>query len=434
MEMLARRPRILFIAEPLSLAHVVRLATLARALDATRYEVWFASPQFPEMVFAGTHFIRRSIASEHPATTLARVARGQRMWDADALARYVASDLRLLNDVRPDLVIGDMRLSLTVSAPVSGVRYAPLINAYWSPYAVRAGFPIPDHPIVRLLGVQRIAPRYGLALPLVLQHFTRPLNRLRRRHGLAPFAGFLELLTFGDYTLHPDVPELIPTRDLPSNHLHLGALTWSPPVAMPAFWDRIDHRRPLVYVTLGSSGELRAYDAVLEAARRLPITMVVATAGRFVPKAVPSNVWVTDFVPGDRLAKRASLVICNGGSTTGYQALQQGTPVLGIPFNFDQYLAVETIVRAGAGLYVRSGDANPESVCEAIQTLLNDERFARSAREVGSVLRRYDACERFREFVDHALPAPVSRDEAPDNSRRSTQGAGQSTETCVSPT
>lgn len=401
----ARKARVLFVAEAVSLANVVRLATVAASLDRRGYEVWFASAQFPEVVFGGTRFIRRRIDSQLSDATLARVSRGQRAWGDRVLERYVANDLELLEEVRPDLVVGDLRLSLAVSAPASGTPYASLINAYWSPYAVRSAFPIPDHPFVRLLGVKRVARRYALALPFVFQYFAAPINRLRRRYGLPPFASLLQALTFGDYTLYPDVPELTPTRDLPASHRYLGTLSWSPRAALPSFWERMDHTRPLVYVTLGSSGELRAFDAVREAARRLPVEMLVATAGRFVPSSVPDNVWVTDFVPGDLVSRRAAVVISNGGSTTGYQALEQGTPVLGLPHNFDQYLASETITRAGAGVYVRSGEATAATVSHAVERLLFEERYTVAARAMRGSLERWNARRRFSEFVDHVVGA-----------------------------
>src|SRR3569832_992685 len=88
----ARKARILFVAEAVSLANVVRFAKLASALDTRRFEVWFASSHFPEVVFAGTRFNRRRIWSQAPEHTLARVARGRRPWNESTLASYVASD------------------------------------------------------------------------------------------------------------------------------------------------------------------------------------------------------------------------------------------------------------------------------------------------------------------------------------------------------
>jgi UDP:flavonoid glycosyltransferase YjiC (YdhE family) len=381
---------------------------LAEGLDRSRYDVVFASAHFPKIVFDGTHFTRRAIESQSPRHTLARVTRGQRPWDADMLERYVTSDLRLIEEIRPDLVLGDFRQSLAVSAPLSGTPCASLINAYWSPFAVRGAFPIPEHPLVRLLGVKQIARRYDIALPLVFQHFARPINAVRRRHGLEPLGGLLETLTFGDHILYPDIPELAPTSDLPPSHHYLGTLSWSPRAALPDFWERMDHDKPLVYVTLGSSGDLRAIEAVLAAARGLPVTMLVASAGRPMPQVVPDGVWVTDFVPGDIVARRAALVICNGGSTTGYQALEQGTPVLGLPSNFDQYLAAETMVRAGAALYVRSSEATEASVRAAIERLLLEERFRVSAQRLHASLATWDARSRFCAFVEDALAPRIS--------------------------
>ena len=398
-----RRPRILFIAEAVSLAHVVRLAMLAESLDPSRYDVWFASARFPRLVFAGTTFHRRRIESRSPERTLQRVARGQPPWVEAELARYVEDDLRLLDELRPDLVVGDFRLSLAVSAPIRRTPCATLINAYWSPHAVRDAFPIPEHPLVRVLGIRRVARRWRAVLPFVFRRFARPLNRLRKRYGLAPVGSLLEALTFGDHTLYPDIPELAPTRGLPADHHYLGTLSWSPRLPLPAAWDRMDHTRPLVYATVGSSGDLRVLEAVLGAARRLPITMLIATAGRCTPRAVADNVWLTDFVPGDVIARRAALVICNGGSTTSYQALEAGTPVLGLPSHLDQYLAAEAVARAGAGLYLRSGAATSRAIADAATRLLFEERFRLATSRLQAALAAWDARSRFREFVASAI-------------------------------
>ena len=48
----------------------------------------------------------------------------------------------------------------------------------------------------------------------------------------------------------------------------------------------------------------------------IPVKLSTAALGR-----LPGNVHATDFVPGHVVARRADVVVCNGGSTTGYQAL-----------------------------------------------------------------------------------------------------------------
>ncbi|MFC3374324.1 hypothetical protein ACFOLJ_00110 [Rugamonas sp. CCM 8940] len=65
------------------------------------------------------------------------------------MRRYVEDDLHVFKQARPDLVVGDFRLSLSISARLAGLPYVALSNAYWSPY-VRQRYPLPDIPLARL--------------------------------------------------------------------------------------------------------------------------------------------------------------------------------------------------------------------------------------------------------------------------------------------
>lgn len=411
--MSAPRKRVLFVAENVSLAQVVRLKVLAASLDPGRFDVHFACSQFDPMIFADVDCRRWPIASISHAQMLRRLQRGQRPYDLRTLARYAREDMCLLERVEPALVVGDLRLSLAVAAPKLGVTYAALINAYWSPFAPRDGFPMPEHPLIDLIGAPRVAPHYHKALPFVFDHFARPLNSLRRRHGLPAVGSLLEALTHADHTLYPDCPELAPTRGLPASHHYLGHVAWSPGGALPARVEALDPARPLIYLTLGSSGSLRVLDRVLLAVSRLPVQVLLASAGRFRRAQLPANVHAAEFVPGDAAARRAALVICNGGSSTAYQALAEGVPVLGLPFNFDQYLSMAAIERAGAGRMLRSGSARSSEIAAEIEHLLRSETHRAAARQVATALRRYDACGRFAAFAGEVLgTAPALRSSA----------------------
>ena len=401
----ARRRRILFVCEAVTLAQVVRLATLARALDPARYEIHFASAVFDPLIFSGTEF-RRHLVYSLPARTIdARVAGGRRLYGERTLARYVSEERALFGAVRPDLVVGDLRLSLAVSAAVDRVPYANLINAYWSPFAVRDGFPLPDHPIVRLLGVERAAQGFAKALPFVFAHFAAPVNALRATYGLSDLGSLPDILTGGDHTLFPDVPALIPTRQLPAHQRYLGPVLWSPPVALPPWWDRLDARRPTVYVTLGSSGRVDLLPLVVEAAASLGLQAVVATAGRarLDAGALPPHVYVADYLPGHLAARRAQAVVSNGGSTTGYQALAEGRPVLGVAFNLDQYLAMTAISEAGGGVLVRAGTADRATVRAGLQKVMEEPALTTGAAALGEDFRRWDGPAAFASWLGQTL-------------------------------
>jgi len=399
----ARRPRILFVAEAITLAQVVRLVTLARGLSPARYEVVFASAPFDPVAFAGTDLAPLPLVTVDRKNVLRKIERGERIYEKDVLTKYVEAELELFERVEPDLVVGDFRLSLAVSARRAGIPHASLINAYFSPHAERDGFPLPDHPIVSLLGAKRAAEYFPRALPLVFAHFVAPLDAVRKRYGLPPSGGLLEALSAGDFTLFPDVPELCPTRELPASHRYLGHVPWEPPVALPAWLPEREGRRPLVYVTLGSSGRLSALDSVLRVLGELDIDVLLATAGRFELEHPPANVRVERFVPGGLVARRASFVVTNGGASTSYQALAEGTPVLGVPSNLDQYLAMTAIEKASAGRLVRAGEATPAAIRSAVSELFTSPALKAGALRVARAFARTSCHERFQGVLDEVF-------------------------------
>ena len=115
--------------------------------------------------------------------------------------------------------------------------------------------------------------------------------------------------------------------------------------------------------------------------------------------ALPANVQAMAFVDGHAACARARVVIHNGGSSTGYQALAAGTPVLGIPSNLDQYLASERIDRQGAGLSLRAGTLTAARVRASLQRILSEPSFSAAAASLASVFRKSDASSRFHDFV-----------------------------------
>jgi len=401
------RTPILFVAEAVTLAQVVRLWTLAQALDPRRYEAHFAAARFDPRIFdaGGVPLRRWPIQSLDPGAVAKDVAAGRRIYEEKTLAGYVAEERALLREIRPAAVVGDLRLSLSVSAPLERVPHVALINAYWSPHAVRDGFPMPDHPLVRLFGETLAARYFPAALPKVFAHFARQVNRLRRRHGLPPIGALPEVLLHADATVFPDIPALVPTAGSPGHHHYIGPVLWSPRVPLPPWWDSLDPDRPTVYVTLGSSGLADLLLVVLRAVEALGFQAMVATAGRVAVTELPPHVHAADLIPGDLAARRACLVVSNGGSTTGYQALAAGRPVVGVASNLDQYLAMQAIEKAGAGVLLRAGSLDEGAARLGLEKVAGDPSYAAAARTIAGRFAAWDSGARFAAVVDQITAA-----------------------------
>ncbi|MGD8630206.1 MAG: glycosyltransferase [Gammaproteobacteria bacterium] len=398
-----RRKRILFFAEAVTLAHVTRPLILARSLDPERYEVHFACASGYDFLFEDAGFTRWSIETIPAERFLNALATGSRLYNYQTLVRYLEDDLRVLDAVSPDLVVGDFRLSLAVSAPLRKVPYAALANAHWSP-CTTSGFPLPEHPMASILGVGLANALFQMVRPVIFAYHGMPLNRLRRRHGFPALGDLRHVYTHGDYTLYTDIPEMIPiSSDCPSTHRYIGPVIWSPDMPLPDWWDSLSKDKPCVYVTLGTSGRSDLLPDVIHALGALPLTAIVATAGRKQLEQVPDNVYVADYLPGLAAAQRADLVICSGGSATAYQALSQGVPVLGIAANMDQYLTMNGICHIGAGRLLRAGRTDSAAVTRLVTDLLGNEDYRAAARRIAAQFSEYDAASRFGVFVQEYL-------------------------------
>jgi UDP:flavonoid glycosyltransferase YjiC (YdhE family) len=397
------RRRVLFMAEATTLAHVTRPMVLARALDAAQYEIHFACAQGYDNFLADSPFTRWPLWSIPPQQFLDALARGRPLYDQPTLERYVEADFEVLDAVRPDLVVGDFRLSLAVSAAVRRIPYAALTNAHWSPYSSLGPLPLPEHPLARVVGVTAATLMFRAVSPLVFSRHALPLNRLRRRHGLEPLGDLRHAYTHGDFTLYADTPGLVPTANLPANHLYLGPVLWSPRTELPPWWAELPQDQPLVYVTLGSSGQATLLPEIVEALAHLPLLAAVATAGRVPADALPAGVRAAAYLPGQEAARRSQVVICNGGSATVYQALAEGVPVLGIASNMDQHLTMQAVRQAGAGILLRAGKADRRAVRRAVQALLAPPDYRQAAGRVAAEFTRFDAPSRFSTFVDSVL-------------------------------
>jgi UDP:flavonoid glycosyltransferase YjiC (YdhE family) len=296
--------------------------------------------------------------------------------------------LRLIEELKPDLVISDLRFSVAISAELTGTRHIAISNLYWSPYRQLGFDPMPDF-------VKRQAPTEKRSATAVV-------NELRTAVGLPLVDGYCSLVTRGSFAAYADPPALIDTVALPDNHVVLGPILWEPRTTRSDWLDG-PLLRPFVYVNLGSTGDVRNLSHLVGALAPIAGTVLVATAGRVRVADPPPNVRVYDFVPGGDVCRVADLVVCNGGSGAIYQALREGVPVLGIWSNIDQYLSSRVVQNAGAAYAIEASTVDTDIIAEAATKLLRDGRYRQAAASLSSTVRALDPRDTFPALVRRAL-------------------------------
>ena len=389
------------------MAHFVRPLALADSLDTSQYDIHFYAPSRFAGYLKGKPFAVGELGSMPGEQFLANTARGAPVFPADVIRRYVNQDRELIGRIKPDLVIGDMRLSLPISARLEGVLWAVMINAYWSPYTRHRSI-LPSLPLTRWVPPRLLGPVYRLTEPLAYAIHAGEMNRVRKEFGIPALPADLRMMyTEGSFVLYPDIPEFVPAHNLPGNHRYVGICQWTPPAAKPDWWERMRaDPKPKVFVTLGSSGPLRVFPALLKALSKLPVTVLISTSGRAVPGTGP-EVYLAGLLPFTETAAEASVVVSHGGSGGLYPAIAAGTPVLGIPSNADQQLSTAVLQESGAGLGVRVEEASQRRLSRALETLLFDPQYRRSAQQWAAVYSRYDSGALFRKFLSETLDGGI---------------------------
>lgn len=373
-------------------------------LDRTKFEpVMACGPRYERFAASGPwQTLRLDSVSSHQFA--AALAKGSPLYDAPTLRRYVKQDLEHIEQVKPDVIVGDFRLSLSVSARLVGIPYIGVVNAYWSPYYSADRFPLPVLPITRHLPLRLAAALFRLAQPAAMRLHCRPLNRVRHENGLPSLGGNLRrVYADADFTAYPDIPELFPIEQLPHNHGYLGPILWSPPIPKPSWWECLPAARPIVYVTMGSSGQSSVLATVLRGLESLPVTVIASTADAATPSGRHANSYIAGYLPGSEAAARSNLVICNGGSLTCQQALAAGVPVIGIASNMDQFLNMDALVRAGVGLTLRADRIDPQRIGKVAENALGAGLLARRASTLAAQLPARSLGESFATFLRSAL-------------------------------
>lgn len=376
--------KVAIFAEAVTLAHVARCLTLAKALISYGYQVTLVADARYDDLLGELPFPRIPIHSVSSSYFAEKLAQGLPLYSSKILTGYVNEDLSIIDQLKPDFIFGDFRLSLAISSRLAGVPYATITNAYWSPYAA-VDYPIPELPITKIFGVTLAQMGFDLIRPLIFKLHSLAFNDTCKKFGLAPLPNDMrEIYTHADYTLYADISGLIPMQALPDNHITIGPLLWSAAVPLPAWWKDVPTDKPIVFVTLGSSGDSRLVPMILDALACMPVTTIAVTAQKLELKNKHQSVFVAEFLPANAGVKKADIVICNGGSPMVYESLSENKAIIGIPSNLDQYLMMSVLQKLGRACMVRSGKANTHSIQAAvtqamqvlkISTPIADERF-----------------------------------------------------------
>jgi UDP:flavonoid glycosyltransferase YjiC (YdhE family) len=350
------RKRILFLPT-LGFAHVTRTLVLAKEL-ASEFEVRIAiSRQFlslAEELQIDTRLV------DLPVVDYDKFARGEPVFDTEEkIERFAATYGGALDEFKPDGVVSSMPIAARIPIVARRIPHVTIFDACNHPQ-----FHLPDE-LTKEQQRERIK-RAGQ----MLGRFNAVAKRMN-----APEEKSLRVFFTAALNVLPDLPSLFPIRALPPSFVYMGPVTWKgagkrldPTVA-------IDADKPLVYVTMGSSGNREHMKTIAERLRGSPFQVVITTGGVIDAQELKSyerpGFYVRDFLPGDKViaSSKQTIVICHGGIGTVYQALEhQARGILVLPAHWQHRRIGSRLAEIGLGRLV--SDSDVPGVVEMVHPLL----------------------------------------------------------------
>ncbi|MBI4557456.1 MAG: hypothetical protein HY706_07730 [Candidatus Hydrogenedentes bacterium] len=387
------KARILFTPVSDYLAHVGRSVLLARELKARGHEIAFGgAPRYlcdPNVVSPG-EFPVFPLPDFEQAEGLEVLRNLCKVPSIHVLRTHLDHEFRLLDEFRPDLIVCDFRLTMFISARVRNIPVVSLLGGRWlHQYAdkpFRGPRTNPVYPwLVWMLGEPLTS---HVVMPLqkwVMRYKIRPHFRLSRQNGLTLSPDVWEFFV-GDFNLILDTNLVGASGPLPAHFRRVGPIAWTPHIPLPDWVNLLDRDRPIIYVTMGSTGHPDLFQSLITLLADKPYTVIISTGGQFeiAPASVPSNFRVVKYLPGEKIMALSDLVIFHGGAGTGYQAIQTGTPGIAIATHLEQEFIAEVLEehRAGVFLTMREVLRRPSVVLRAIEEMLADLETFRAHMQV----------------------------------------------------
>lgn len=410
----------LFFPAGIGLAHTGRLVMVARELQKKGIAVIFGAGEDALNLLEKEKLPYR-LLPEFKREMYERTIKNNNwnIYTTSIIERFVKAEIDLINKVKPDLIVSDLRITAKISSKIAKIPLISVANVnatrYYDfsrikiPYKSYLGNLLPVK-VVELLDkergqkiLKRLAPNVVRAIFLKLY---LKFNLVMAKHHLKPLIDPYDL-AMGDLTILADIPEFRPFKDLPENVKIVGPIFWDGVKKLPSWAKKIRGLSNIVYVTASGTGDKEIFLKILEYLKDSGMTIVATTGNTLKPKDVDitySNLYVTDYLPGKFVMSRAKLIIFPGGNATAYQSLKYGVPQIGTPLHIDQEDNMNQLVRLGTGILLNPRkDFSREILLSAIDKIMKNKHYKENTQKIRSEMRKYHGTRQAAEEIINFL-------------------------------
>ncbi len=413
--------RVLFLPAGIGLAHTGRLITIAKELQTYGIEVMFGAGGDAKSMIRRERLLFMPLVEFDRSIYERKLKKGNPfIYTKSIIEKFVAEELELYRQVKPTIVVYDMRLTAKISAQIAKIPTVSVNNVDATPYYDFSQIKFPaSTTLIKYLPkklVQVLNRKYGRKFlkvlgPQILQailftilaRHSVTLFKLGYKFGKSPYQFFL-----GDLTLIADIPKFRPVKELPQNVKMVGPIFWNAEeIPLPKWHKNIDNRDKIIYVTASGTGDKSIFIKILSYLKETDYTIVATTGNTLQPSEVTFSypkLFITDYLPGSWIMPKAKLVIFPGGNASVYQALSYGVPQVCTPLHIDQEDNANQVERLETGKVLNPYTNFSKDVFLAVVSeVVENPKYRQNAGRMKEILRKYDgkrkAAEEIKKFM-----------------------------------
>jgi rhamnosyltransferase subunit B len=249
---------------------------------------------------------------------------------------------------------------------------------------------------------------FGLADLLVLdRNLKAPLNEFRRTLGLPPVAHLMDRWLHSPQLVIAFFPAWFAAAqpDWPANTHSVGFPLWDqePAAKLEAAREFLAAGPAPVIFTPGSAGATMQhfFQESVAAVEQLGVrAMLVTNFPEQVPKRLPPDVRVFDYLPFSQILPHAALLAYHGGIGTLAQAVRAGVPQLIVPHGYDQYDSGWRIERLGLGKSVPLKAYQRKRVAQTLRGLLDNLELRKRCQQIAQSRESQSGVSRAADLIE----------------------------------
>ncbi len=397
-------------SESISFCHIVRPLIFSRLFKTLKRKVVVACADKFAGLFHQHGFETTNLTTTNPTEIYHRLAKRAWMYEVDDLLRYYREDQKIIDSMKPGLIVSDFRFTALQLAKKMGIPSIGITSASCHPnfpigsstpnaYLPPKFFPLKIfNPLSRtLLG--------DLVRKNIIRSISRTLRTASCRMKLPALDSFFHYAAQGDVCVLADHPMVMPIPRLRTQDIYSGALIWKREEPLSIDETALKQRK-VVYISVGTQEALDTafLSPLLNKLLQQNLNVVLSKGNRkFEIDVRHPNLFIQDFINESRLLQMVDLWIYSGSAMSTYHGLHYGVPMVAIPAQADQHFHAEAIRRLGCGTYIYPSRMEVDQLVEISLRILKEDGIKRNCIEISRELRGFNQTNEIMQRIERLL-------------------------------